>query len=169
MVETLWMDTQRRVHPSRRLFQQCDLDTPVGETVSFWGAIGEFGQIQLLPATSELSKIRDSLPDSVTAEDMWDAGNDDYTRVRRQLQTFLKVRVHARSREGKVEMVFYAEAVDQGHLAIPRCTVVVTTTGKILEVWSAEKWRRFSRIGDLRQFTEQARTVLVPITDEKRK
>lgn len=163
------MDSQRRVHPSRGLFQQCELDTPVGKTVAFWGAIGEFGQIQLLPGTSELSKMRDSLADSATVADAWDAGSDDYTGLRRQLQTFLRVRCHARSQEGKVEMTFYADAVDQGHLGTPRCAVVVTTTGKILEVWSTENWRRFSRIGDLRQFTEHARTVLVSIAGEERK
>jgi hypothetical protein len=159
MVETVSIDNQRRVYVSRALFEQCELNVPAGKTIIFWAAIGEFGQVQLLPRDSELSKIRDSVDDSSATETDWDAGGDFETRVRRHLQTFLEVKCRARTKNGKVEMTFYAAAIDQGHLVAPSMIVVVTT-GKIFEVWTRENWQRFSRILDLRRFTEEARKLL---------
>lgn len=161
MVETLKIDDQRRCHPSRQMFQQCGLETPVGKTVFFWGAVGEFGQIQLLPSDSELSKIRDSLSDFIAAEHTWESGGDHRTRVLRQLHTLLKVKCLARTKEGKVETTFYADAADQGHLSA-ESVVVVTAVGNVLEVWSKENWQRFARISNLRRFGEEARSLLRP-------
>jgi hypothetical protein len=159
MIETLRIDDQRRFHPSRELFEKCGLETRFGKTVFFWGVVRQFGQIQVLPSDSELSKMRDSLSESVMPDDSWETGNDDRTRIDRQLHTFLKVKCEARSKDGKVQTTFYAEAVDQGHLAADSF-VVVTAVRKVFEVWSKENWQRFARIPNLRQLTAEARLVL---------
>jgi hypothetical protein len=153
------MDSQFRFGVSKQLFTQCNLDVPLGANVFFWGAIGEFGQVQLLPRESELSKARDSL-DPSAGENEWDAGADPAVRLQRLLQTFLRIKCRTRTEDGKVEMKFYAEAVAQGHLDGARCEVVVTTTEKILEVWRKDNWRKFGRIPDLRRVNEEARDFL---------
>jgi len=137
------------------MLQSCDLNVPVGETVSFWAAVGGSGQLQLLPLDSELSKLRDSFRDTSKAGPDWKAAGDAETQIHRQLQSFLRVSCHAKSQSGKVSITFHVEATKQGYLTAPS-TVIVLTTGKVFEVWSKENWQRFSRIVDLRQLAEDA-------------
>jgi DNA-binding transcriptional regulator/RsmH inhibitor MraZ len=155
------LDNQHRFSVPRRLFEQCDLNVPAGETVVFWGAIGEFGQVQLLPRESELSRIRDSLGDFSGTEAAWDAGADPDTRLRRRLQSFLNISCHARTKRGRVSLTFSADAIKQGHFKA-RSVVIVTTTDKIFEVWSKENWQPFTRVDDLRQLTDEARELVNP-------
>jgi DNA-binding transcriptional regulator/RsmH inhibitor MraZ len=153
--ETVRIDKQRRFYVTRRLLQACDLKVPAGKTVSFWVAVGDSGQLQLLSPDSKLSKLRDEFDENSRQFADESAGGDDETQAYRRIQSFLRATCHARTPGGKVSITFNGDATKDGYLNVPS-NVVVVTTGKIFEVWSTENWRQSSRITDLRQFAEEA-------------
>jgi hypothetical protein len=167
--QRLSLDEQRRVMVQRDVVESAlKLELGPGASAELWSLLGGGGQLQVLPPTSELARLRDEF-DKESAERAipWDSAGDHATGVLRQLASFARVICHREPAGKKLRFTLSADATA---LFLPKALppkakslpadIVVFVRGEILEFWSFDVGKETHPIHDLREFTAAAKSVL---------
>src|ERR1044071_6028342 len=93
----LWMGKDHRViAPLAPVSTALDLKLKPGESIELWALSGAWNQLQILPLSSELSKIRDSYAASSNVTIRWDQMGTEKMMTRRKLDDFFRVTFRSR-------------------------------------------------------------------------
>jgi hypothetical protein len=170
----LSLDEQRRVMVERSLVENAlKLGLGPGASADLWSLLGSEGQLQVLPPSSELARLRDEF-DKGSAERgiPWDSASDHDTGVLRRLASFAKVTCHREPAGKKLRFTLSADATA---LFLPEilppetkrlpARVVVFVRGEVLEFWSFDLWKATNVIQDVREFTADAKSVLEAVPE----
>src|SRR6266446_340338 len=156
----VWIDNQRRVDVDREAISTAlNLKVRPGEKTDVWAVLSSQNQLQLIPAESELSKLRNRLDQESTEKVRWDAGGHADVATYRQLEGFFRVSCRLRKSGNTLRLTLPSDAIDLGYFK-PSEPLILFCVGELVELWPRDRWREVSSVQDFRELTRHARRAL---------
>ena len=134
------------------------LEPKEGETFKIWGIPIEEGRFLLLNSNSEILQLRESFEASMTDEVIDEVdGEGKHATILRKLSGFFEVSCHRRTR-ASLRFTLPAEVAD---LNIARAgPLFVFVSGKLVEIWSKDRWNERNTVPDVAVFIDELREAL---------
>jgi hypothetical protein len=156
----VWIDNQRRIDVDcEAIATALNLKISPGETVYVWAVPSSQKQLQLLPAESELSKLRNRLQRESTRHVAWDAGGHADVATYRQMEGFFKVPCRLRKSGKTLRITLPSDVMDLGYFRLED-PFVLYCVGELVELWPCDRWREASSVQDLSDLVRRARRAL---------
>lgn len=156
----LWMGKDRRViAPFAPLAKALNLKLDAGSSVELWALTGTWKQLQILPPSSELSKIRDSYAASSEVTTSWDQLHSNNMMTRRKLDDFFRVTFRARRQSNSFRLTLPFEVIDLDLLRSDEA-LVLEIAGEGVELWRRDRWTDATRTDDVQSLAEDASDLL---------
>jgi hypothetical protein len=150
---------RRLIAPFTPVATALNLRMKPGDSVELWAFSGAWNQLQILPPSSELSKIRDSYGSASKLTTPWDAMQDDKTMTRRKLDNFFRVTFRSRRQTASFRLTVPFEVIDLDLLRIDEA-LVLEIADQGVELWRRDRWTDATRVGDVDSFIEDANDLL---------
>jgi len=156
----LWMGKDRRIiGPSGPLAAALDLKLKPGDSVELWAFSGAWSQLQILPPSSELSKIRDAYAAASKVTTRWDQMSGDKMMTRRKLDDFFRVTFRSRRQSSSLRLTLPYEVVDRDLLRTDE-SLVLEIADEGVELWRSDRWNDITRVDNVESLTEDANDLL---------
>ena len=156
----VWIDNQRRIDVDYETISAAlNLKVRPSERVHVWAVPSSQKQLQLLPAESELSKLRNRLDLKPSRNVDWYAGGQADMVTYRQMSAFLRVACRLRTSGKTLRMTLPSDAVDLGYLRLEE-PIVLFCVGELVEIWPRDIWREANSVRDFKDLMRRARRAL---------
>lgn len=148
MTLILTLDEQRRVEVPHVVLQGLVAEFSPGESQEIWGLVGSHGQLQLLPANSELARIRE-LYKKAPGRLSYDTAGSSAAMTQRSLNAFIPITCRARTRGSRFRLTLPSPLFDLELFRVED-KIVVFSQDELVEIWNHRSWNELTRTSDIK-------------------